>query len=203
MFTLGSVDYRFALPEEYEAIHSLNHAAFCVDLGQHETSASGMRVDARNRTNRYVTAWRRDRLVGMMSVGMARPYSVESRCNQLESVLKDGVRYAEFRLFTVVPQMRMTLVPTALLLVALSYCERLGVGGVLLSAIMPSHELYERVGFDVIAPVSHESRVRVVPMLATIETMVTRMSPIFSRMRARMRWHCPASALGEPHRGPA
>ena len=70
--------YRLAeLPQDAERIHQLNYRTFVEEIPQHQSNESGLLVDAFHEENTYVVCLKEEKIVGMIALRTARPFSLD------------------------------------------------------------------------------------------------------------------------------
>src|SRR5688572_30791842 len=95
---------------EFEAIHRLNYKTFVEEIPQHARNPDERLVDKFHSENTYAIALHGDRLAGMVAGRTRRPFSLDNKLPNLDSLLPAGRRVLEVRLLSVEKQHRNGLV---------------------------------------------------------------------------------------------
>ncbi len=154
---------------EFEAIHRLNYRTFVEEIPQHSPNSAGRLVDRFHAENRYVIALRGRRLVGMMAVRGARPFSLDAKVPALDRHLPAGRRPVEVRLLAVEPGFRRTAVFTDLFTFAARHCLAAGYDLAVISATTRQLKLYRHLGFTPFGPLVGTAAALYQPMTLTLE----------------------------------
>jgi len=134
---------------EFEQIHRLNYKTFVEEIPQHQRNEQGVLVDKYHHENTYVIALEGERLVGMMALRSARPFSLDSKLPDLESYLPAGVKKpAEVRLLATEKEVRGTRLFVGLLGACGEYLAKSGVDLVVISGTTRQLKLYRHMGFE-------------------------------------------------------
>lgn len=142
---------------ELEQIRRLNYATFVEEIPQHEPRASRMLIDRFDEENRYYVACRGQRVLGMVAVRETRPWSLDGKLPDVDSLLPDGVRFGEVRLLAIVREHRGGMILNGLVQAVTRDAARRGITGVVISGTTRQIRLYERLGFIPFGPlVGHE-----------------------------------------------
>lgn len=167
-----SYEFREAASEsEFEQIHRLNHRAFADELGQHPASPDGRLVDARETTSRHFVALNGERVVGMVCASTARPFSVESRLQDVAVLESLPAPLCEVRLLAIEPAHRNTLVISGLLLCLLRAVVGMGAGTLLISGVTGRAEMYGRLGFRPLGPAVAQGAASFIPMALRLDEL--------------------------------
>lgn len=155
---------RAKTPDELQQVHRLNHAVFAEELGQHRANADGVLVDRFDSTNRYFIAKRRSEVVGMISINLAPPFSIEKRLPD-RSVIETRFRDAcEVRLLSIQPRERHAMVLAGLFWQVYDEALLHGRSHMLISGIEARRETYAALGFVDLGPGVEEGAASFIPM---------------------------------------
>ena len=91
---------------EFEQIHRLNYKTFVEEIPQHQPSASPRLVDKFHAENTYLICLQGRKLVGMLAVRGARPFSLDQKLPNLDSYLPPGRIICEIRLLAIEKRFR-------------------------------------------------------------------------------------------------
>ncbi len=161
------MSYRFAWAEgeaDFAALRRLNHDTFASELGQYEESPDRELIDRFESKSRFLLAWRKDELAGMIAVHDQPPFSIEQRLRNAELDRFPG-RKLEVRLLAVRPGERGRMVLAGLLGQVLEHALEAGYRWLLISGLEERQAFYERLGFRAIAPAVRSGQAVYVPMV--------------------------------------
>jgi ribosomal protein S18 acetylase RimI-like enzyme len=154
-----------------EQIHRLNYKTFAAEIPQHETNPDGLLVDKFHAANNYLLAKRDDKLIGMLCYRLDRPFSLDSKLADLDSLLPAHNKLAEVRLFCVEPEERKSGIGTSLMK---ALCKELipqGVDAAIISGTTRQTRLYLSVGFIPFGPLVGKSDALYQPMFIHIKNL--------------------------------
>lgn len=154
---------------EFEQIHRLNYATFVEEIPQHHADAGRLLVDKFHEQNTYMTCWRGARLVGMIAVRGERPFSLDSKLQNLDSYLPSERSCCELRLLAVEPSYRRGRVFRGLGMLVIAYCKRQGYDLALISGTTRQEKLYRHLGFVPFGPLVGTPEALFQPMYLTLE----------------------------------
>jgi aspartate aminotransferase-like enzyme/ribosomal protein S18 acetylase RimI-like enzyme len=165
---------------EYEQIHRLNHTTFAEEIPQHAADpATGLLVDRFHHENTYVIALDGDRLVGMVVLRSTRPFSLDTKVENLDSYLPPGRSPCEIRLLAVAKERRKGPVFSGLMRLLVEHGRRRGFDLAVISATVRQLKLYRHLGFTPIGPLVGKPEALFQPMQVTLETILERGQAIF------------------------
>src|ERR1700752_478568 len=99
--------FKFASEDwEFEAIHRLNYKTFAEEIPQHEKSTAQRLVDKFHAENTYLICLQGRKLLGMLAVRGARPFSLDQKLEKLDSYLPQGRIICEIRLLAIEKRFR-------------------------------------------------------------------------------------------------
>ena len=149
---------------ELEEVCRLNHQTFSEELEQHQKRENGMLIDKFHAENRYITCWKGDELVGMAAVRDVRPFSLDSKIENLDSYLPTFDTIVEMRLFAVKPEYRRTRVVFLVLNAMVFELVKKKYDMAVISGILEQQELYAKFGFVPFGPILGTDRAKFQPM---------------------------------------
>lgn len=154
---------------EIEQVHRLNHATFAEEIPQHPPNADGILVDRFHGQNTYVIALDGDRVIGMLAVRTARPFSLDAKIPDLDSHLPAGRSLCEIRLLAVRSEHRRGTVFRGLMRLATRHCLDLGCDTAVISGTVRQLKLYGHLGFKPFGPRVGTPEAQYQPMVLTLE----------------------------------
>jgi GNAT superfamily N-acetyltransferase len=153
-------DLRFKIADdarEVEAIHRLNYRTFVLEIPQHPANAEQRLVDRFHAENTYLVALDGDELAGMLALRTRRPFSLDLKLPDLDTLLPPAGRIGEVRLLAVDPRYRRSRVLPGLFALLERECLVRALDLLIVSATTRQRRLYERLGFVPFGPlVGHE-----------------------------------------------
>ena len=163
---MGRIIYKIAeTNEEMEAVHRLNYKTFCEEIEQHPKNNDNKLVDRFHKENTYLTAWHDQQLIGMLAVRGNRPFSLDSKLQNLDSLLENNLQpLCEIRLLAVRKEYRRTSVIRGLINMVEDYCIKNGYEASVISGILEQQKLYRHIGFKPFGPLVGNSKARFQPM---------------------------------------
>jgi len=153
-------------PWELEKVCRLNHQTFSEEIPQHERTATGLLIDKFHSENQYVICLVESEIVGMVALRSIRPFSLDSKLDQLDNYLPPHKSLCEIRLLTVLPEYRRSSVFYSLFKVAFTYFVNQKYDLAIISGILSQQRLYKSVGFIPFGPVVGDE-VKFQPMYGT------------------------------------
>jgi aspartate aminotransferase-like enzyme len=139
-------------PDEFDAIHRLNHRTFAEEIPQHDPHPDGRLVDRFHEENVYLIARHGTELAGMVALRFDRPFSVEQKAPESIGELPSGHRWCEIRLLAVEPRYRGTALLAGLLKLVVATAQAHHCDAGIISATTRQLKLYGHLGF---APFGH------------------------------------------------
>jgi aspartate aminotransferase-like enzyme len=159
---------------ELEQIHRLNYRTFVEEIPQHAPNERGALVDRFDRENAYVICRRGERVLGMIAVRGARPFSLDTKLENLDSYLPPDRSICEIRLLAVEPEHRTGVIFRGLVTELMAYCLRAGYDMVVISGTTRQLKLYRHIGFVPFGPLLGTSDAQYQPMYLTREAFEPR-----------------------------
>lgn len=154
---------------EIEQIHRLNHATFAEEIPQHHRCDDGLLVDRFHDQNTYVIALDGDHLAGMLALRGARPFSLDSKLEDLDGYLPAGRSVCEIRLLAVRREHRNGPVFRGLIRLAAQHGLRQGWDLAVISGTVRQLKLYGHLGFQPFGPRVGTAEAPYQPMYLTLE----------------------------------
>jgi N-acyl amino acid synthase FeeM len=174
----ASLQFKIATESwEFEQIHQLNYRTFVEEIPQHHTNSNHQLVDKFHHENTYIICLDRSRVVGMLAVRDRRPFSLDSKLENLDTYLPPKRRLCEIRLLAVDKKHRNGWVFWGLGKLLTEYCLQKGYDLALISGTPRQHKLYKHLGFVAFGPMVGTSEAPFQPMYLSFESF---------RRRARM-----------------
>jgi aspartate aminotransferase-like enzyme len=172
---------------EFEQIHRLNYRTFVEEIPQHAVNTERRLVDKFHDENTYFIALQGDVLIGMLTSRAVRPFSLDSKVDNLDQYLPlatpDAVqKICEIRLLAVEPAYRHTSVFAKLFNFALATCLKQEFTLALVSATVLQEKLYANMGFIAFANLVGKPGAMYQPMYLVLETAL-RMQQRLQRSR--------------------
>jgi len=166
----AALAFRIASEEwEFEQIHQLNYATFVEEIPQHHAHPDRRLVDKFHHQNTYITCWDCARLIGMIAARNERPFSLDSKLENLDSYLPPGRACCELRLLAVAPSYRHGRVFRGLGMLLIEQCARQGYDLALISGTTRQQKLYRHLGFIPFGPLVGTPEAMFQPMYLTLE----------------------------------
>jgi len=156
---------------ELEQIHRLNYATFVEEIPQHPGDPAGLLVDKFHGQNSYVIALDGDRLVGMVALRAARPFSLDAKLANLDSHLPACRSLCEVRLLSVARERRKGPVFRGLMRLLVEHGRRQGHDLAVISGTLRQLKLYRHLGFTPFGPEVGAPEARFQPMYLTLAAL--------------------------------
>jgi predicted N-acetyltransferase YhbS len=134
-------------PAEFLQIHQLNYQTFVEEIQQHAANGQRILIDKFHHKNHYIIAKKEDTVIGMVCYNHERPFSLESKVDQLDNFLPTYNKLAEIRLLAIIPQERKGLVAYKLLQYLIIELIQLGTDAAIISGTTRQLKLYTHIGF--------------------------------------------------------
>lgn len=133
--------------EEMDQINRLNYRTFVEEIPQHSTNEEKALVDRFHDENTYIIAKWGGEVVGMIALRSNRPYSLDSKIEDLDQFLPKDSSTCEIRLLSVKEEFRSTRVFFSLCDQLVTHCLERGYDMALISGTVRQLKLYRRMGF--------------------------------------------------------
>src|SRR3954465_13694803 len=155
---------------EFEAIHRLNYKTFVEEIPQHHASPTHRLVDKFHAENTYLICLSGKKLVGMLAVRGARPFSLDQKLENLDSYLPAGRTICEIRLLAIEKKFRGAQVLQGILALLWQHGIEKGYDLAIISGTTRQFKLYQHLGFAPFGPVVGSGEAEFQPMYVTLET---------------------------------
>ena len=158
-------------PWEFEAIHSLNYKTFVEEIPQHEPNREKKLADKFHEENTYVVCINEEEqvLAGMIAFRDKRPFSLDSKLEDLDSYLPEGHSLCEIRLLAVDEQFRYSRITQGLIAHLTEYAGDCGRDLFVISGTVRQIKLYKYLGFIPFGPLVGSEGAQYQPMYAPFE----------------------------------
>lgn len=169
-----TIPYTFKLanePWEKEAIRALNYRTFVGEIPQHSPNDEQALTDRFDAENDYVVAVDPDRrrLLGMVAYRDRRPFSLDAKLDDVDSLIPAGYAACEIRLLAVEPGVRRGPVAAGLIAAVARHARSRGRDLALISATTRQIRLYRHLGFESFGKLVGTTQARFQPMYLTLE----------------------------------
>ena len=155
---------------EFEQIHRLNYKTFVEEIPQHQASSSQRLVDKFHPENTYLICLKNQKLVGMLAVRGARPFSLDQKLPNLDSYLPPGRTICEIRLLAIEKKFRGAQVLQGILALLWQHGVEKSYGLAIISGTTRQSKLYQHLGFVPFGPMVGSGDAQFQPMYVTLET---------------------------------
>ncbi len=155
---------------EFEQIHRLNYKTFVEEIPQHHASPTHRIVDKFHAENTYLICLAGKKLVGMLAVRGARPFSLDQKLENLDSYLPAGRTICEIRLLAIEKKFRGAQVLQGILALLWQLGIEKGYDLAIISGTTRQFRLYQHLGFVPFGPVVGTGEAQFQPMYVTLET---------------------------------
>ncbi|HXS68687.1 MAG TPA: aminotransferase class V-fold PLP-dependent enzyme, partial [Candidatus Polarisedimenticolia bacterium] len=155
---------------EFEQIHRLNYKTFVEEIPQHQSSPSHRLVDKFHPENTYLICLSGKKLVGMLAVRGARPFSLDQKLENLDSYLPAGRTICEIRLLAIEKKFRGAQALQGILALLWQHGIEKGYDLAIISGTTRQFRLYQHLGFVPFGPVVGAGEAQFQPMYVTLET---------------------------------
>lgn len=147
------IQYKIAeSAEELDKIYSLNYRTFVEEIPQHSQNEAHQLIDRFDKENEYIIALNeQEELVGMVCIRDQRPFSLDSKLDNLDHLLPVHDKKCEIRLMAVRPDYRKTGVFRGLVQKLFEIAAPRNYDIALISGTDRQQELYKSIGFKVFA----------------------------------------------------
>ncbi len=195
---MTDITYKIASEqEEFVQIHHLNYQTFVEEIPQHEQNATKQLVDKFHQENTYIIAKKQDRVIGMIALRDKRPFSLDSKVEDLNQYLPDFKRACEVRLLSVREAYRSTKLFYELCDAVVTYCKKHTYDILLISGTVRQLTLYKKIGFTPFASLVGTEEALYQPMYLVIDQFKTTSKPI-KRLIDRIHKEEPVRLLPGP-----
>lgn len=164
--------------DEFEQIARLNYETFVEEIPQYAANPQRTLVDRFHGSNTYLICLREGQLVGMVALRDKRPFSLDSKLQDLEGYLPAGERLCEIRLLSIRREKRHGLVFSLLMQAAFRLGLERNYDLGLISGRLKFLPLYEKLGFRTFGPQVGTPEAPYQPMYISPDTLNRRLSHI-------------------------
>ncbi|MDF7798137.1 GNAT family N-acetyltransferase [Pontiellaceae bacterium B1224] len=172
MGLLDSFTFKVADQEwEFDAIHALNYKTFVEEIPQHSMNQEKKLVDKFHNQNTYIICVNEERkeLAGMIAYRDQRPFSLDSKVENLDSYLPEVKKICEIRLLAVEETYRYTRISQGLIALLTEYADDQCCELFVISATVRQIKLYKYLGFTPFGSLVGSEGAEYQPMYAAIE----------------------------------
>src|SRR5688572_14271819 len=166
--------FKFATEEwEIEQIHRLNYQTFVEEIPQHKASPAHRLVDKFHAENTYLICLEENKLVGMLAARGNRPFSLDQKLPDLDSLLPTGRKVVEVRLLAIDRKHRGARggqILSGLLALLWQHGIERGYDLAIISGTTRQLRLYQHLGFVPFGPVVGTGEAQFQPMFIKLET---------------------------------
>ncbi len=156
-------------PAEFLKIHQLNYRTFVEEIQQHCENDLKILIDKFHYKNQYIIAKKDDRVIGMVCYNHERPFSLDSKVDQLDNFLPPYNKLAEVRLLAITPEERKGAVAYKLLHYLFNVLIELGTDAAIISGTIKQLKLYTHIGFIPFGPLVGTEGAMFQPMYITLK----------------------------------
>jgi aspartate aminotransferase-like enzyme/ribosomal protein S18 acetylase RimI-like enzyme len=176
--TSSAVQFDLATTHDFDAIRRINHRTFAEEIPQHDARPDGLLVDRFENDSLFIVARANREIVGMLALRHARPFSLDSKLDNLDAYLPPGRKPCEVRLLAVDPTHRRGPVLRGLLARLIRECDARGLDLAVLSATTRQLKLYEHLGCVPFGDRVGSAEAAFQPMYVTREALVERVGTL-------------------------
>ncbi|MEM7384891.1 MAG: GNAT family N-acetyltransferase [Verrucomicrobiota bacterium] len=157
--------------DEFRQIHALNHRVFAEEIPQHPKDPDGLLVDPFHDENTYIVGLIRNRVVAMVALRDQRPFSLDRKLADLDTLLPPDRFMVEIRLLAVEPDYRGKVrVFRGLIENVVAFARSRHWDLAIISGTVRQRRLYRHLGFVPFGPEVGEPQARFQPMFLTLES---------------------------------
>lgn len=154
--------------KEFEEIHSLNYETFVEEIPQHRENPAKKLVDKFHEENTYLIALDADqRLAGMLCLRDKRPFSLDAKLEDLDSLIPAHHKLCEIRLLAVKKKYRQSSLFLGLMFQLEEYIKDRDYDMVVISGTIRQLKLYQHMGFVPFGNLVGTEDAKYQPMFAT------------------------------------
>lgn len=157
--------------DEFLQIHQLNYKTFVEEIPQHKENAAKVLVDKFHNKNKYIIARKDKVIIGMVCYNSDRPFSLESKIDDLDRYLPRSEKLVEIRLLSVCKEERKATVAYRLLRYLCQTLIQQNVDAAVISGTTRQIRLYSRMGFTSFGPLVGKAGALYQPMYITLKNL--------------------------------
>jgi len=156
---------------EFEAVHSLNYKTFVEEIPQHDSNREKRLVDKLHEENTYVICVNEGTrtLAGMIAYRDQRPFSLDTKLENLDAYLPQGRSLCEIRLLAVEEEFRYSRISQGLIAQLVQHAIDCGHDLAVISGTVRQAKLYKYLGFVPFGPLVGSEDAQYQPMYLTLE----------------------------------
>ncbi|MDF7806538.1 aminotransferase class V-fold PLP-dependent enzyme [Pontiellaceae bacterium B12219] len=156
---------------ELEAIHALNYKTFVEEIPQHAINQERRLVDKFHEQNTYIICVNEEtkELAGMIAYRDQRPFSLDSKLENLDAYLPAARKICEIRLLAVEDAYRYTRITQGLIALLTEYADGQCCDMFVISGTVRQIKLYKYLGFTPFGPLVGTEGAEYQPMYASME----------------------------------
>ena len=158
-------------PWEIEAVHALNYKTFVEEIPQHDPNHDKKLVDKFHEENTYIICVNEGsrELAGMIAYRDQRPFSLDSKLENLDSYLPSDRTPCEIRLLAVEEKYRYTRISQGLIAQLVQLAIDRDSDLFVISGTVRQIKLYKYLGFETFGPLVGSEEAQYQPMFATVD----------------------------------
>ncbi|MDZ4198260.1 MAG: aminotransferase class V-fold PLP-dependent enzyme, partial [Kiritimatiellia bacterium] len=174
---MNSLMFKMATePDELRRIRALNYRTFVEEIPQHSPNLDRSLVDRFEDENTYCICRRGDEVIGMIALRSNRPFSLDAKLTNLDTLLPPHKSACEIRLLAIESKHRKGRVLAGLLSMVFQFFETRGHDLALISGTLRQTKLYTHMGFVAFGPVVGSPEAPYQPMYQFIDDFRRRVS---------------------------
>jgi len=158
-------------PWEVDAVHALNYKTFVEEIPQHTPNRDKKLADKFHGENTYIVCVNEEKriLAGMIAFRDQRPFSLDTKLENLDSYLPAGRSLCEIRLLAVEEEYRYTRISQGLIAQLVQHAIDCGHDLAVISGTVRQIKLYKYLGFVPFGPLVGTEDAQYQPMYLTLE----------------------------------
>ena len=158
-------------PWEVEAVHTLNYKTFVEEIPQHDPNRDKKLVDKLHEENTYIICVDEEarELAGMIAFRDRRPFSLDTKLENLDAYLPQGHSLCEIRLLAVEEEFRYSRISQGLIATLVQHAIDCGHDLAVISGTVRQAKLYKYLGFISFGPLVGSEDAQYQPMYLTLE----------------------------------
>jgi GNAT superfamily N-acetyltransferase len=169
----NNIKYTFKIASEdseFQQIFDLNYLSFVEEIPQHSSNNDHRLMDKFHNKNIYLICLTNEgELAGMLSIADERPYSLDSKIENLDDYIAENERSCEIRLLAVKKDYRNSFVFFGLANALKNYCVEKGYDIAFISGTTRQLRLYKHLGFTPFGELVGKAGVQFQPMYKRAE----------------------------------
>lgn len=156
---------------EFLQIHEINYKVFVEEIPQHEKNDTRRLVDKYHFRNNYIIAKKEERVIGMVCYNCIRPFSLDSKVEDLDQFLPPHNKLAEIRLLSILHPERRTTVAYRLLQHLCKVLLEQQIDAAVISGTTRQLHLYDNIGFKAFGSLTGTAEAPYQPMYITLKNL--------------------------------